>query len=147
CEAFSIPSTQVPTFLQNLPDLSFGNTRPFTDTVLDGAGNSAGPIVAAGHSVVAGNGALGGFSAGFRAKFVVKQAGNYTFTLTSADGFLFGIGNGAVRVSGINVNPPASGTTVFSSLPLMAANNAPSTGSTMPIVVPFPAAGSYPYEI
>jgi RHS repeat-associated protein len=147
CEAFNIPSTQVPTFLQNLPDLSFGNTRPFTDTVLDGAGNSAGTIVAAGNNVVAGNGTLAGFSAVFRANFVVKQAGNYTFNLTSADGFLFGIGNGAVRVSGINVNPPASGTTVFSSLPLMAANNAPSAGSTMPIVVTFPAAGSYPYEI
>jgi RHS repeat-associated protein len=148
CEAFNTPSTQVPTFLQNFPNVMFdAGARPFTDTVLNSAGNSAGTVIAQNPGAQAGVGSLAGFAAVLRANFVVKQAGNYTFNLTSADGFLFGIGNGAVRVSGINVNPPASGTTVFSSLPLMAANNGPTTGAAMPIVVNFPAAGSYTYEI
>jgi len=51
------------------------------------------------------------------------------------------------RVSGINVNPPASGTTVFSQYPVIAANNGPSNGSASAIVISFPAAGSYPYEL
>src|SRR4030095_1819560 len=36
--------------------------------------------------------------------------------------------------------------TIFSQYPLMAANNGPATGSPTPVVVSFPAPGSYPYE-
>ena len=147
CEAFNIPASQVPVFLESFPDLLFtSSTRPFTDVALDTTGASVGNIVAQGNSVQAGVGTLLGFSAVFRGTFVVAQAGNYTFNVGSQDGFLFGVGNGAARVSGVNVNPPSSGLTIFGQYPVMGANNGPSTGSASPIVVTFPAAGSYPYE-
>jgi RHS repeat-associated protein len=79
-----------------------------------------------------------------RGNYVVATPGKYTINLTSQDGFIFGIGNGAVRVSGVNVNAP--GSTVFSHYPIMGANNGPSTGAANPIVVNFPVAGSYAYE-
>ncbi|HEY2012523.1 MAG TPA: hypothetical protein VGH38_03430 [Bryobacteraceae bacterium] len=117
-------------------------TRPFTDVVLNASGAGAGIMVAQGNGAQAGVGSLSGFSAVFRGSFVVAQAGSYTFNVGSADGFIFGIGNGAIRVSGVNINPPASGTTVFSQYPVMGVNNGPSTGSPTPIVVTFPAPGS-----
>jgi hypothetical protein len=121
-------------------------TRPFTDIALNASGSPTGPIVAQGAGSQAGVSSLTGFSAVFRGNFVVSVAGNYTFNVGSADGFIFGAGNGATRVSGLNANPPASGMTVFALYPVMGANNAPSTNATVPIVVNFPAAGSYPYE-
>jgi RHS repeat-associated protein len=92
-----------------------------------------------------------GFSAVFTGNFVVAQAGNYTINVFSQDGFIFGVGNGATSVSGVNINPPANGITVFSQppnvpIPVMSANNGPSSGASTPIVVAFPTAGSYPYE-
>ena len=154
CEAFSTPATQVPVFLQNFPNLMFNppagmlgitnSTRPFTDIVLDASGAPTGAIIAQGNSVQAGMGTLAGFSAVFRGSFVVVQPGSYTINVASQDGFIFGVGNGAVRVSGVTINAPA--TTVFSQYPVMGANNGPSTGATAPIVVTFPVPGSYPYE-
>ena len=74
----------------------------------------------------------------------VTQAGTYTLNIASQDGFTFGAANGATRVSGINVNAPA--TTPFAHYPVMGANNAASSGASAPIVVTFPAPGAYPYE-
>ena len=105
----------------------------------------SGAIVAQSGSSQAGSGTLSGFSAVFAGTLVVKQAGNFTFNVTSADGFIFGIGGGASRVSGINVNAPAA--TPFSQYPVLGANNTVSTGGANPIVVSFPAPGSYPYEV
>ena len=154
CEPFNTPATQVPVFLQTFPNLMFNppagmlgvanTTRPFTDIVLDGSGAPTGVILAQGNGHQAGAGDLVGFSAVFRGTFVVAQAGTYTVNIASQDGFVFGAANGATRVSGINVNAPA--TTVFSHYPIMGANNGPSTGAPAPIVVTFPAPGSYPYE-
>ena len=152
CEAFSTPNTQVPAFLQTFPDLMFnpaGTTstpRSFADLILGPTGVSTGSILAQGNGHVAGAGDMLGFSAVFTGSFVVAQAGSFTINVTSQDGFIFGVSNSASRVSGVDVNPPAAGTTVFSQYPVMAANNGPSTGVATPIVVSFPAAGSYPYE-
>ena len=152
CEAFTTPKTQVPAFLQTFPDLMFNpagttsTTRSFADLILGPTGASTGSILAQGNGHVAGAGDMLGFSAVFTGSFVVAQAGSYTINVASQDGFLFGVGNGAARVSGVNVNPPASGVTAFSQYPVMAANNGPSTGAATPIAVSFPAAGAYPYE-
>jgi hypothetical protein len=155
CEPFSIAATQVPAFVQAFPNILFdpspallgvGNTtRPFTDIVLDPTGAPTGTIVAQGSGLQAGVGTMAGFSAVFQGTFVVTQAGNYTFNVVSADGFILGMGNGAMRVSGADGNAPAS--SVFASYPVMGANNAAPTGGTYPIAVNFPAAGSYPYEV
>ena len=152
CEPFNTPATQVPVFLQTFPNLMFNPmggafttpARSFADLVLDPAGNATTYILAQGNSHQAGAGDLTGFSAVFRSAFVVSQAGTYTINGLSQDGFIFGASNGAARVSGINVNAPA--TTPFAHYPVMDANNGPSTGAAAPIVVTFPTAGTYPYE-
>ncbi len=92
-------------------------------------------------------GTLTGFSAVFRGNFVVAQAGSFTFNLASTDGFILGAGGGTVRVSGANINPPASGLTVFSQYPVMGVIDGPTSGSPTAIVVSFPTPGSYPYKI
>jgi hypothetical protein len=152
CEAFTTPKTQVPAFLQTFPDLMFNpagttsTTRSFADLILGPTGASTGSILAQGNGHVAGAGDMLGFSAVFTGSFVVAQAGSYTINVTSQDGFIFGVGSGASRVSGVDINPPASGTTVFSQYPVMGANSGPSTGAASPIIVSFPPAGSYAYE-
>ncbi|HEX4133776.1 MAG TPA: LamG-like jellyroll fold domain-containing protein, partial [Bryobacteraceae bacterium] len=150
CEAFTTPTTQSPAFTQTFPDLNFAS-RPFIDSTFYVPPGGAFPfpdgrILAASAGFQAGNASLTGFSAVFRGNLVVAQTGSVTFNVNSGDGFIFGVGNGATPVSGIVANPPATGTTVFSGYPLMAANNGPWDGP-VPIVVSFPAAGSYPYEI
>src|SRR5262249_2549296 len=121
-------------------------TRPFTNIVVDGAGVITGKLTAQGATAQAGIGSLNGFSAAFRGSFIVPQGWSSTFHVGRADGFLFGVGNGATRVNGIYVNAPSSGKSVFAQYPLMAANNGPSTGAPAPVVVSFLAAGTYPYE-
>ena len=161
CQIFTTPSTQTPVFLQNFPNVMFdppsgllannttgvtSSTLPFTDIVVNGSGATTGTIIVQGNGLQAGVGTLAGFSAVFRGSFVV-QAGSFTFNVASEDGFIFGVGNGAVRISGVDVNPPTSGLTVFSQYPVMGANNWPPTNGPTPIVISFPASGSYPYEI
>jgi hypothetical protein len=121
-------------------------TRSFADAILGPTGASTGSILAQGNGYTAGAGKMTGFSAVFTGNFIVAQAGNYTVNVTSQDGFILGVGNGASRVGGVDVNPPASGLTFFWSYPVMRANNGPSTGAAIPIVVAFPAPGSYAYE-
>jgi len=158
CEAFTTTLGTVPAFLETFPDLMFNATgsspspRSFADIILGPTGAPAGSILAQGNGYTAGahdpTGAhdMTGFAAVFTGSFVVAQSGNYTINVTSQDGFIFGAGNGATRVSGVNLNPPSTGLTAFQSYPVMGANNGPSTGASTPIVVVFPAPGSYPYE-
>jgi hypothetical protein len=74
----------------------------------------------------------------------VPSAGQRTFTVTSDDGFVLGI-QGAVRVSGPAVGTPA--VTVFKSYAVMGGVNARQVPVAQNIVVNFPAAGSYAYEL
>jgi RHS repeat-associated protein len=155
CEPFDTTPAATPVFTQSFPNLMFdppvgmlaiaNDTRPFTDVVLDGSGAPTGVILAQGSTVQAGIGTLAGFSAVFRGNFVVAQAGTYTINIAGQDGWIFGAANGVVRNSGVLI-PPSVTTTVFSQYPVLGANNGPSTGAPAPIVVTFPARGSYPYE-
>ncbi|HLK66747.1 MAG TPA: malectin domain-containing carbohydrate-binding protein [Bryobacteraceae bacterium] len=145
CEAFGIATTATPVFTQSFPDIQFlNNQRPFTDTVLDNSGNAAGAVTAQGSGSQAGVGTLAGFSGVFTGSLVVTAAGQYTLNVMSQDGFIFGVGGGATRVSGINVNAPTA--SIFQGYAVMGANNGPSTNAPVAIVVSFPQAGSYPYE-
>jgi RHS repeat-associated protein len=156
CEAFTTAFGSVPAFSQIFPDLMFNATNPspsprsFADIILGRTGAPTGSILAQepttvtqGNTLTPGGSNMVGFSAVFTGNFVVAQAGNYTINVFSQDGFIFGVGNGASRVS---VNTPAGGLTAFDSYPVMGANNGPSTGAAIPIVVAFPVPGSYPFE-
>jgi RHS repeat-associated protein/uncharacterized repeat protein (TIGR01451 family) len=160
--AFDTPSTATPAFSQTFPNIDFnppagtvsGNTsavntatRPFTDITTDINSNFAGAIPAQGNNLQAGVGSLFGFQAVFTGTYTVAAAGDVTFNFFNSDGFIFGVGNNASRVSGTLFQPPASGLTPFENYPVMGAFNA----STIPIAnqvkVHFPAPGTYPYEV
>ncbi len=120
-----------------------GATRPFTDIATGVAGGYSGVIPTA-----AANQPLSAFQAAFTGSLLVTAPGDIAFTVYSDNGFVFGIGNGAVCAGGPSVNPPASGLTLLAQLPVMGAYNqagAAPTGSA--VTVHFPAAGSYPYEL
>ena len=157
---FNTPATQAPAFTQVFPNIGFdpaagtvpGNTsgvtnltRPFTDVVTDRNGSYAGAMVAQGNNSQAGAGPLYNFSAVFTGTLNVPAAGQVTFNITSDDGFIFGVGNGATRVSGPQVNTPA--TTPFQNYAVMGGVNQRSAPAANNITVNFPAPGAYPYEV
>ncbi|HYS02725.1 MAG TPA: RHS repeat-associated core domain-containing protein [Candidatus Eisenbacteria bacterium] len=162
--SFAAKPGDIPAFSQSFPTIDFNPpsgivinnisgvgplTRPFTDVTTDLNGDFTGTIVAQGNGAQAGLGTLKTFDAVFTASMFVSKAGDVTFNVFTADGFLLGFGNGATRVSGSYENPPASGTTPFNGYPLQGAFNQPGPGSpgTYPVTVFFPAAGAYPYEL
>src|SRR5579864_2330143 len=160
--SFDTLKTATPVFTQNFPTINFNppsgtipgntsnvgvNTRPFTNITTDLNGNFTGAIVAQGNGLQAGVGTLFTFQAVFTGSYTVASAGNVTFNFFSDDGFIFGIGNGAVRVSGADANPPPSGLTAFQSYPVMGAFNFATAPVANSVTVHFPAAGTYPYEV
>ena len=161
-QSFVVTAQSTPDFAQTFPTIDFDppsgfiphsppgiptdQTRPFTDVTTDVNGNYNGTIVAQGNGLQAGLGSLTNFDAVFTANFIVAQAGDVTFNFYADDGFLFGVRNGATRVSGANENPPASNKSAILGYPLMGAFNQPGAG-TRPVTVHFPGAGTYPYEL
>jgi RHS repeat-associated protein len=161
--AFNAQPSQTPVFSQFFPTINFnppagtvpGNTsgvdewtRPFTDVTTDLNGNFTGTIPAQGNGYVAGiHGPLFDFNAVFTGSFTVAAPGNVTFNFFSDDGFVFGVGGGAVRVGGALSNPPPSGRTPFEDMPVMGAYNNATAPVANGVTVFFPAAGSYPYEV
>lgn len=160
--AFDTPATATPAFSQLFPTINFnppagtvpGNTsgvsiitRPFTDITTDLNGNFTGTIVAQGNGLQAGVGTLFWFDAVFTSTLTVASAGDVVLNFFSDDGFVFGVGGGATRVSGPMVNAPVSGVTAFENMPVMGAYNFAIEPTANTIVVHFPAAGSYPYEL
>ncbi|TMD83114.1 MAG: hypothetical protein E6I78_13180, partial [Chloroflexi bacterium] len=161
-QSFVVTPQSVPDFGQSFPTINFNplagtiphspagaptdQTRPFTDVTTDINGNYNGTIVAQGNNLQAGQGNLTNFDAVFTANLIVAQAGDVTFNFYANDGFLFGVGNGATRVSGVNENPPASNLSAIQGYPLVGAFNLPGAG-TRPVTVHFPAPGTYPYEL
>lgn len=159
---FDIPENRQPLFTQYFPTINFNpapgtvngsgasgvstSTRPMVNVTTDFQGNYTGTIVSGGNGYRPGQN-LHPSAATFSGNFLVKAAGEVTFDFFSDDGFMFGIGNGAVRVSGANTNLPASGLTPYLRLPLMGGFNAPSAPTARSITVYFPAAGTYPYEV
>jgi RHS repeat-associated protein/uncharacterized repeat protein (TIGR01451 family) len=159
---FNTPPTATPAFTQEFPTIDFNppagtipgnnsgigvNTRPFIDVTTDLNGNFTGSIIAQGNGVQAGLGTLFTFQAVFTSTFTVASAGDVVLSFFSDDGFILGIGGGATRVSGPLLNVPPSGVTAFENLPVMGAFNSATAPVANTIVVHFPAAGTYPYEL
>ena len=159
---FNTPKTATPAFTQIVPTINFNppagtvphNTsgvgvvsRPFTNITTDLQGNFTGAIVSEGNGLQAGVGSLFNFQLVLTGEFTVAAAGDVTFNFFSDDGFLIGIANGATRVSGPMVNVPAGGITEFQGYPVVGSYNQPTAPVRNTIVVHFPAAGSYPYEV
>jgi YD repeat-containing protein len=157
---FNITPSTTPAFTQVFPGINFdpaagtvpGNTsgvtnqtRPLTNIVTDRTGNYAGAIVAQGDAYQAGVGSLYNFGAVFTGTLSVPSAGQVTFTITSDDAFIFGIGNAATRISGPQTNTPA--TTPFKTYAVIGGVNQRSAPTPNTITVNFPAAGAYPYEL
>jgi RHS repeat-associated protein len=162
--SFGVGPGSTPVFGQSFPDILFNpspsdvphnissvnnQTRPFTDVTTDVNGNYNGTIVAQGNGFQAGAAGtpLQNFFAAFTGSFVVSQPGDLTFRILHDDGYVFGVGGFATRVSGDLTNDPAA--TAFNNYPVMAAQNISSNGatSTGADTVHFPAAGTYPFEI
>lgn len=159
---FNTPPETTPAFVQAFPTINFNppsgtvpgntsgvgvNTRPFTNVTTDLNGNFTGTIVAQGNGLQAAVGGLFDFQAVFTGSFTVASAGQMAISFYSDDGFVFGVGGGATRVSGPMLNVPAGGVTPFERLPVMGAYNAPTSPVANTVVVSFPAAGTYPYEV
>lgn len=150
-------------FAQTFPDIAFNppagviandhfppspTTHPFTDVTTDVDGDADGTIPAQGNGAQAGVGSLASFDAVLTTTLHVTQPGDLSYAVDSADGFLLGIGNGASRVNGDFVNPPAGNQSAFDAYPLVAAADQPSGGTTVthPVTIHFPTAGDYPVE-
>lgn len=158
---FNTPPDATPAFIQAFPTINFNppsgtvpgnstvgvNTRPFTNVTTDLNGNFTGTIIAQGNGVQAAVGGLFDFQAVFTGSFTVASAGQMAITFYSDDGFIFGVGGGAKRVSGPWLNPPANDVTPFEKLPVMGTYNAGTAPVANTVVVSFPAAGTYPYEV
>ncbi|MEO8379140.1 MAG: Ig-like domain-containing protein [Acidobacteriota bacterium] len=159
---FNTPPGTVPAFIQAFPTINFNppagtvpgntsgvgvNTRPFTNVTTDLNGNFTGTIIAQNNVLQAGSGSLTDFQAVFTGSLTVASAGQMAISFFSDDGFIFGVGGGATRVSGPMLNVPAGNVTPFEQLAVMGAYNAPTGPVGNTIVVSFPAAGSYPYEV
>ncbi|MGI8552913.1 MAG: hypothetical protein ACR2PL_19315 [Dehalococcoidia bacterium] len=124
------------------------HTRPFTDVVPQSGGACA-LIVAQGNGQQAGVGGLNAFNAVFSGSVTVPTAGNVTFNFFSDDGWLLGIGPSSgvqpAYVSGSRINPPRSAP--FSGYQIVGAFNTASAPARTDVVVAFPAAGTYPFEL
>ncbi|MEA2561003.1 MAG: mucin9 [Acidobacteriota bacterium] len=159
---FNTPAGTEPAFIQAFPTINFNppagtipgntsgigvNSRPFTNVTTDLNGNFTGTIIAQGNGLQAGVGSTFDFQAVFTGSFTVASAGDMVISFFSDDGFIFGVGGGATRVSGPLLNVPAGGNTPFENLPVMGAYNAATAPVANRVVVHFPAAGTYPYEV
>jgi RHS repeat-associated protein len=101
-------------------------------------------------TLFAGSGSLSNFQMVFKAKLVVDAPGAYTIVLSADDGWIFSVGTRVKgteqpnRVSGPMVNAPPS--SPGKGYAVMGAMNTIATAAP-PVVVNFPAAGTYPVEI
>jgi hypothetical protein len=159
------PSTAV-TFTQEFPALNFNpapgtvkcsnansvspETRPFTDVVPQPDGTCK-TVVAAGNKMQAGSGDMTNFQAVFTGSFQVSAPGRITFNFYSDDGWILSIGPNSsgsgqpAYVSGPMVNFPRVGP--FTGYTIVGSYNVESTPNQNNLVVGFPAAGTYPFEL
>jgi hypothetical protein len=141
--SFDTPAGVPPLFSERFSTINFGG-RPFT-----GFGTVAGvpSRVAASGINVAGLGAFNHFNAVFTGNLLVRRAGSVPLTVLIDDAFDFGVGGGAIRVSGALSNPPRGGLTALERLPVVGAFNQGHLEATTQVTIRFPHPGSYPYEI
>ena len=160
----STPSTAV-TFTQDFPTLNFNppagtvscnppinvnpDTTPLTDVVPQPDGTCK-TIQAQGNKQQAAVGDLRNFQAVFTGQLQVSAAGRITFNIYSDDGWILSIGpNGSGAqpgyVSGPMLNFPRVGP--FTGYTIVGSYNVESAPNQNNLVVGFPAAGSYPFEL
>ena len=125
------------------------STRPFTDVVPQPDGTCL-TIPAEGNGKQAGVGDLDVFNAVFRGSLVIGEASQVTFSFFSDDGWILGVGpnsSGAQPsyVKGPDVNPPSI--SPFEGYPIVGSYNTDSDPTQNDLVVNFPAAGTYPFEL
>jgi hypothetical protein len=158
------PSTAV-TFTQDFPALNFNtpvntvkcsqptgvspSTQPFTNVIPQPDGTCT-TIVAQGNGHQAAVGDMRNFQAVFTGAFQVAAAGRITFNVYSDDGWILSIGPGAGGaqpgyVSGPMLNFPRVGP--FTGYPIVGSYNVESAPTQNNLVVGFPAAGMYPFEL
>jgi len=160
---YTFSLSQTPVFVQTFPSIDFdppagtipgtpsgvdNNARPFTEVVTDAYGNFQSAIVAEGNGYQAGiNNSVGQmeeFQVVFTGSFTVTTAGNVVFSYYDDDYFQLGIGNGATAESTSRVTLPSL--TTFEQLPIIGGDDLSIQGAP-PIIVYFPAPGTYPFEI
>ncbi|MBI4516242.1 MAG: hypothetical protein HY699_10565 [Deltaproteobacteria bacterium] len=123
------------------------STAILTNVVTDADGNAINEAKAESGGFSAGIGPLANFFAVFTGKFIVDGSEQVTFDIYHDDGFLLGIGGGAVRIRGVPVLLPAdSHDTLARGLPIVAAFNHSSVPRKSTVVVQFPNAGEYDFE-
>lgn len=105
--------------------------------------------VAQGNGKQAGVGDLNQFNAVFTGKFTVSAPGRVTFNIYADDGWILGLGRRGgpqpMFVSGPRENAPAE--TPFSHLPVVGAYNVPTAPVRQDLVVSFPVAGTFDFEL
>jgi len=127
-------------------------TQPFTDVVPQPDGTCL-VIAAQGNGQQAGvdGTPLRSFNAVFRGQLSVSAAGPVTFNFYSDDGWILGVGpeqTAGVQptfVSGPMANAPPAGP--FSGYSIVGSYNIPSSPAQNNLVVNFPEAGTYPFEL
>jgi len=154
------PGGQSPAFTQEFGGLNFNpplgliagatagpSTAPFTNVLTNSNGSFAGTEVASGGGVQAGKGTFTFFFSAFTGKIIVDGSQQVDFDIYHDDGFVFGIGGNAQRVSGPLTDPPPNGRTDSLELPVVGSYNRSSTPRQSTVVVQFPKAGEYNFEI
>ena len=122
--------------------------RPMSDVVVK-PDASCSIEVAQGNGKQAGVDDLAQFNAVFTGTFTVSAPGRVTFNIYADDGWILGIGRRRgpqpLFVRGPQVNAPAE--TPFSHLPVMGAYNVGTAPERQDLVVTFPAAGTFDFEL
>jgi hypothetical protein len=162
--SFDIPPGMI-AFEQQFPGINFnppagtipGNTsgvdvttRPFTNVTTDQTGNFTGVIVVQGNGLQAGVGSLTSFDMELTGSFIVRTGGQVTLNFYSDDGWILGISSSTTAVSyvsGPQTNPPPGNITPLMNYPVVASYNTSSAPTPNTVVLNFPAAGVYPFEI
>lgn len=123
------------------------STAPFTNVVTAPNGDFLSTEPASGGGVQAGKGTLTFFFSAFTGKIIVDGSQQVGFDIYHDDGFVFGIGGNAQRVSGPLTDPPPNGRTDSLGLLVVGSYNRSTTPRQSTVVVQFPKAGEYDFEI
>lgn len=165
-ESVQINTAAAPYFTQAFPEINFnspnnyfalvgllpgsgdnGDVRPFTDFVVDSSGNAVDQIVASGNGWQAWQGPMGqSFQAVFTGNLVVDGPGQVTLAVYADDTEVLGVGGGANLVSSTDFFP-ADKVILYGSTPLKGYPVALDSHLGGKVVVSFPAAGTYPFEL
>lgn len=140
-----------PSILPGYPVSNGNQQRPFMNAVLSPGGTYQSNIPVQGNGIQAGSsGANFNFEMSLTGQFYVTTPGNYTFSNFTDSSYVFGVGNGATRVSGPTVfNGLTTGP--ISGVPWLAGQNDNGQDwhhtAAQNFVIHFPTAGAYTFEV